>query len=53
MLSKTENEKAKNWDLDQINQHLKNYETNREKKYLMFEDVQLILTELGFLHSGR
>jgi hypothetical protein len=40
------------WDLKQINDHLSEYELNRHKSKLLFEDVQLILTELGFLHSG-
>lgn len=38
--------------MDQINSYLKNYEETRHKSILLFEDVQLILTELGFLHSG-
>ena len=40
------------WDLDEINDYLKDYEVNRKKIILLFEDVQLILTELGFIHSG-
>lgn len=45
--------KAYNWDLDGIIKHLETYESTRQKAQLMFEDVQLVLTELGFLHSGR
>ena len=40
------------WDLDEINEYLKDYEVNRKKSKLLFEDAQLILTELGFIHSG-
>jgi hypothetical protein len=40
------------WDLKHIESHLREYESYRHKSRLLFEDVQLILTELGFVHSG-
>ena len=43
---------ASMWNLEEINTHLREYEIHRHKPHLLFEDVQLILTELGFLHSG-
>jgi len=38
--------------LKNIDVHLESYQEDRGKSLLLFEDVQLILTELGFIHSG-
>lgn len=38
--------------MPEIESHLNSYQSIRTKTKLLFEDVQLLLTELGFLHSG-